>query len=241
MRFVFVHGGFHAAWCWERTIGELVTLGHGAVAVDLPGHGTRLNAASRGVTFEDRAISDIAQLSVHFGVPAAVFGGDEVPESAGLSTIAIPVLGVTDADDCLGRVRLVDEAWLRSLSHKPTGVSIVMVEGGAEQANEADMIDALMFAKEAAAPLIALQDRLRELEILGKGDLEVLRAARHQAGRQALHLDHMGFRGHRRIRGARAGRRTGRTTRTRRRPPCTPRGPGNPAPVRRSPWRAAAR
>ena len=41
--------------------------------------------------------SDIAQLSVHFGVPAAVFGGDEVPESAGLSTIAIPVLGATDA------------------------------------------------------------------------------------------------------------------------------------------------
>lgn len=75
--------------------------------------------------------SDIAQLSVHFGVPAAVFGGDEVPESAGLSTIAIPVLGATDADDCLGRVRLVDEAWLRSLSHKPTGVSIVRVEGDA--------------------------------------------------------------------------------------------------------------
>lgn len=75
--------------------------------------------------------SDIAQLSVHFGVPGAIFGGDEVPESAGLSTIAIPVLGTTDADDSLGRVRLVDEAWLRSLSHKPTGVSIVMVEGDA--------------------------------------------------------------------------------------------------------------
>lgn len=75
--------------------------------------------------------SDIAQLSVHFGVPAAVFGGDEVPKSAGLSTIAIPVLGATDADDSLGRVRLVDEAWLRSLSHKPTGVSIVRVEGDA--------------------------------------------------------------------------------------------------------------
>jgi len=40
--------------------------------------------------------------------------------------------------------------------------AIVMVEGGANQASEADMIDALMFAKEAAAPLIALQDRLRE-------------------------------------------------------------------------------
>lgn len=75
--------------------------------------------------------SDIAQLSVHFGVAGAIFGGDEVPESAGLSTIAIPVLGATDSEEILARVRLVDEAWLRSLSHKPTGVSIVMVEGDA--------------------------------------------------------------------------------------------------------------
>lgn len=75
--------------------------------------------------------SDIAQLSVHFGVPGAIFGGDEVPESAGLSTIAIPVLGANDSEEALARVRLVDEAWLRSLSHKPTGVSIVMVEGDA--------------------------------------------------------------------------------------------------------------
>jgi polyribonucleotide nucleotidyltransferase len=40
--------------------------------------------------------------------------------------------------------------------------AIVMVEGGATEASEAEMIDVLMFAKEAAAPLIALQDRLRE-------------------------------------------------------------------------------
>lgn len=40
--------------------------------------------------------------------------------------------------------------------------AIVMVEGGAEQATESEMIDALMFAQEAAAPLIAMQDRLRE-------------------------------------------------------------------------------
>jgi pimeloyl-ACP methyl ester carboxylesterase len=37
MRFVFVHGGFHAEWCWERTIAELRQLGHDGVAVDLPG------------------------------------------------------------------------------------------------------------------------------------------------------------------------------------------------------------
>lgn len=39
VRFVFVHGGFHAAWCWDRVIAELAGLGHDGVAVDLPGHG----------------------------------------------------------------------------------------------------------------------------------------------------------------------------------------------------------
>lgn len=46
MRFVLVHGGFHAAWCWERTIAELELLGHQAVAVDLPGHGALVDAES---------------------------------------------------------------------------------------------------------------------------------------------------------------------------------------------------
>lgn len=43
MRFVLVHGGFHGAWCWSRTVHELERLGHEAVAVDLPGHGDRCN------------------------------------------------------------------------------------------------------------------------------------------------------------------------------------------------------
>jgi pimeloyl-ACP methyl ester carboxylesterase len=46
MRFVFVHGGFHAAWCWDKAIAELETLGHEGVAVDLPGHGARLREES---------------------------------------------------------------------------------------------------------------------------------------------------------------------------------------------------
>jgi polyribonucleotide nucleotidyltransferase len=40
--------------------------------------------------------------------------------------------------------------------------AITMVEAGASEASEAEMIDALMFAKDAAAPIIAMQDRLRE-------------------------------------------------------------------------------
>jgi polyribonucleotide nucleotidyltransferase len=40
--------------------------------------------------------------------------------------------------------------------------AITMVEGGGNQVPEKDIIDALMFAKEQAQPLISLQDRLRE-------------------------------------------------------------------------------
>jgi pimeloyl-ACP methyl ester carboxylesterase len=38
MRFVFVHGAFHGAWCWERVIAEVTRLGHRGLAVDLPDH-----------------------------------------------------------------------------------------------------------------------------------------------------------------------------------------------------------
>ncbi|MFI5042088.1 MAG: alpha/beta fold hydrolase [Acidimicrobiales bacterium] len=41
MRFVLIHGGFHGAWCWSRTIPELDRLGYEAIAIDLPGHGKR--------------------------------------------------------------------------------------------------------------------------------------------------------------------------------------------------------
>jgi pimeloyl-ACP methyl ester carboxylesterase len=46
VRFLFVHGGFHAGWCWERTIAELEALGHDAFAVDLPGHGALVDQES---------------------------------------------------------------------------------------------------------------------------------------------------------------------------------------------------
>ncbi|HVC69269.1 MAG TPA: alpha/beta hydrolase [Acidimicrobiales bacterium] len=43
MRFVLIHGGFHGAWCWSRTITELENLGHEAIAIDIPGHGERVH------------------------------------------------------------------------------------------------------------------------------------------------------------------------------------------------------
>lgn len=41
MRFVLIHGGFHGAWCWSRTMPELERLGYESIAIDLPGNGTR--------------------------------------------------------------------------------------------------------------------------------------------------------------------------------------------------------
>lgn len=60
MRFVLVHGGFHAAWCWERTIVELQDLGHDAVAVDLPGHGARIGQESTLATRRDAILTAMA-------------------------------------------------------------------------------------------------------------------------------------------------------------------------------------
>lgn len=57
MRFVLVHGGFHAAWCWERTIDELAAMGHDAVAVDLPGHGARVDEESTLANRRDAIVS----------------------------------------------------------------------------------------------------------------------------------------------------------------------------------------
>jgi pimeloyl-ACP methyl ester carboxylesterase len=37
--FVLVHGAWHGAWCWEKVVPLLRARGHGAEAIDLPGHG----------------------------------------------------------------------------------------------------------------------------------------------------------------------------------------------------------
>ena len=55
--FVFVHGGFHAGWCWKHTIAALEGLGHEGVAVDLPGHGPRVDEESTLANRRDAIVS----------------------------------------------------------------------------------------------------------------------------------------------------------------------------------------
>lgn len=71
VRFVFVHGGFHAAWCWERTIDELQSLGHDGVAVDLPGHGAFVDQES---TLANRRDAILAAMDTGDGTKSVLVG-----------------------------------------------------------------------------------------------------------------------------------------------------------------------
>jgi pimeloyl-ACP methyl ester carboxylesterase len=60
MRFVLVHGASHGAWCWNRLVPELNRLGHEAVPLDLPGHGTRANQAATLSGYRDAVVEQLA-------------------------------------------------------------------------------------------------------------------------------------------------------------------------------------
>jgi pimeloyl-ACP methyl ester carboxylesterase len=79
MRFVLVHGGFHGAWCWERTIPELERLGHEAVAIDVPGHGER---AHEPATMDNRLEAVLSVLEPDDVLVGHSGGGFEITRAA---------------------------------------------------------------------------------------------------------------------------------------------------------------
>lgn len=44
--FIFIHGAWHASWCWERIAIHLRSLGHHVLTPDLPGHGSKIRPAT---------------------------------------------------------------------------------------------------------------------------------------------------------------------------------------------------
>jgi len=80
MRFVLIHGGFHGAWCWNRTIPELERLGHEAVALDLPGHGGRVDEEA---TMAGRLDAVVAALQPGDVLVGHSGGGAEITRAAG--------------------------------------------------------------------------------------------------------------------------------------------------------------
>ncbi len=61
--FVFVHGGSHGAWCWEKVV-DLIKKDRRvrqAIAIDLAGHGARVNEKPLDAITLDDYIADIAR------------------------------------------------------------------------------------------------------------------------------------------------------------------------------------
>jgi len=84
VRFVFVHGGFHAASCWQRVITELESLGHEGIAVDLPGHGALADQESTLANRRDAIVSVLEPGDVLVGHSGggfdATLAADAAPE-----------------------------------------------------------------------------------------------------------------------------------------------------------------
>ncbi|PSR54991.1 hypothetical protein AHMF7605_16510 [Adhaeribacter arboris] len=44
--YLFVHGAWHGAWCWDKVIPLVQAKGHTAIAIELPGHGQDIERTS---------------------------------------------------------------------------------------------------------------------------------------------------------------------------------------------------
>ncbi len=121
MRFVLAHGGYHGAWCWGKLIPELETLGHTAIAVDLPGAGERLGEKATLVSWRTAisGVIDEGDILVGHSMGGYVISmaADEVPEKiAGLVFLsaAVPVEGLSMAQ----AATQVDQAWAETVDRK---------------------------------------------------------------------------------------------------------------------------
>lgn len=62
VRFLFLHGSWHGAWCWHKVLPRIEAAGHAAVAIDLPGRG-RANRPAALVSLESMVRGAEAALS----------------------------------------------------------------------------------------------------------------------------------------------------------------------------------
>jgi len=135
MRFVFVHGGFYASWCWARTIAELAQLGHDAVAVDLPGHGQRVTEES---TLANRREAIVSVLR-----PGDVLVGHS---GGGLDA----TLAADAATDLVGHIVYLAAALPREERSYPEAMAMRNVEDGEFEADVGQMLGYLHFSDDGA-------------------------------------------------------------------------------------------
>jgi pimeloyl-ACP methyl ester carboxylesterase len=59
--YLFIHGGWHGAWCWNQLVPHMEKRGHRLLAIDLPSHGRDKTPAAK-VTMKDYVDAVVAQL-----------------------------------------------------------------------------------------------------------------------------------------------------------------------------------
>ena len=135
MRFVFVHGGFHAAWCWDSTIAELEALGHQGVAVDLPGHGARVD--------EESTLANRRQAIVEVLQPGDVLVGHS---GGGFDA----TLAADAAPDLVGHIVYLAAALPREGRTYPEAMAMRDNEDGEFDADTGEMLSYLKFDEDGA-------------------------------------------------------------------------------------------
>jgi pimeloyl-ACP methyl ester carboxylesterase len=135
MRFVLVHGGFHAAWCWERVIPELERLGHDAVAVDIPGHGDRFEEESTLANRRDAIVSVLQPGDVLVGHSG---GGFDIT----LAADAVP--------DRLAHIVYLAAGLPREGRSYPEAMAMRNAEEGSFDADVGEMLSYLRFSDDGA-------------------------------------------------------------------------------------------
>jgi pimeloyl-ACP methyl ester carboxylesterase len=135
MRFVLVHGGFHGAWCWSRTIPELERLGRQAIAVDIPGHGRRLHEEATIANRRD-AIVDVLQ------------PGDVLVGHSGGGFDA--TLAAYAATDLVSHIVYLAAALPREGRTYPEAMTMRNAEDGEFDADAGHMLEYLHFSQDGA-------------------------------------------------------------------------------------------
>lgn len=139
MRFVLVHGGFHAAWCWERTVAELQAMGHEAVAVDLPGHGALVDQESTLANRRDAIVSTLEA------------GGSERSALVGHSGGGFDATLAADArPDLVGHITYLAAALPREGRTYPEAMAMRDSEEGEFDADVGEMLSYLKFDDDGA-------------------------------------------------------------------------------------------
>jgi pimeloyl-ACP methyl ester carboxylesterase len=106
--FLLIHGAFHGAWCWHKTISELEKRGHRAAAIDLPGQGEDRTPLKQ-VTLEgmvDRIVETLARFPEPVVLVGHSLSGMAIRKINPRQRIHVRKIGLVADDDQVPRLQV---------------------------------------------------------------------------------------------------------------------------------------